>query len=413
MKNRLTHNIGLKIISIIVAALLWLTIMNIDDPTITTTFYSIPVQIINEEVVTSRGYEYSIESGEKIDVRVKGKRSIVDNLTEADFAAQADFNSFNSMYMATITVECVSEYADQLEVSTRTETMAVKLEDQDTQPFSVRIVQQGTVKEGYYVFDSTVSSSLVQVTGSLTQIAAVKEVIAEVNIEDKMETFTEEVSLVAYDSEGNAIDPKKITFSHDSLEVTIGICPTKEVGISVVTEGEPAEGYYVDKVEFAPDTVLIAAEQSKLNLIRMIEIPCDISDAAGDLEFQINLEDYLAEKYEDTLTLVDEDITVGVIVSVKEMANKQINLSSTDVEVRNLADNLTYTIYSMWSSTVTVSGREEDIRGIVASDLDFYVDMKGCGAGTYSKQLMSDYRGDIIIDMGSVMVRLAEQNFAE
>lgn len=57
MKNRILHNLGLKIGSIIVALLLWLTITNIDDPTVTQTFKNIPVQILHDEVISSRGYE--------------------------------------------------------------------------------------------------------------------------------------------------------------------------------------------------------------------------------------------------------------------------------------------------------------------------------------------------------------------
>ena len=66
MKNRILHNLGLKIGSIIVALLLWLTITNIDDPTVTQTFKNIPVQILHDEVISSRGYEYLVEAGDTV-----------------------------------------------------------------------------------------------------------------------------------------------------------------------------------------------------------------------------------------------------------------------------------------------------------------------------------------------------------
>ena len=45
MKKKLTSKLMLKIVSLIVAFLFWLVIINITDPTTSKTFYDIPVQI--------------------------------------------------------------------------------------------------------------------------------------------------------------------------------------------------------------------------------------------------------------------------------------------------------------------------------------------------------------------------------
>ena len=97
MKNIISKNIGLKLLSVLLALILWLTVMNVEDPTITQTISDIPVQIINDEVIKSRGYGYTVESGEKIDIRVKGRRSVVTNITADDFTAVADFSAVSSM----------------------------------------------------------------------------------------------------------------------------------------------------------------------------------------------------------------------------------------------------------------------------------------------------------------------------
>ena len=64
MKDFFTKNIGLKLLSVLLALLLWLTVMNVEDPAVTVTISDVPVQIVNDEVITSRGYRYIIESGE-------------------------------------------------------------------------------------------------------------------------------------------------------------------------------------------------------------------------------------------------------------------------------------------------------------------------------------------------------------
>ena len=51
MKKNLTKNIPLKIMSIIVGILVWLIVVNVDDPIITKGFVISDVQIINEDVL--------------------------------------------------------------------------------------------------------------------------------------------------------------------------------------------------------------------------------------------------------------------------------------------------------------------------------------------------------------------------
>ena len=95
MKNKILSNLVLKIISLIAAFLFWLVIINLTDPITSMTFYDIPVQILNENVITSANQVYEIEDGDKVDVTVKGKRSFVERLTEGDFTATADLSQLS------------------------------------------------------------------------------------------------------------------------------------------------------------------------------------------------------------------------------------------------------------------------------------------------------------------------------
>ena len=72
MKKKLTSKLMLKIVSVIVAFLFWLVIINITDPTTSKTFYDIPVQILNENVITSANQVYDIVDGDTVKVTVKG-----------------------------------------------------------------------------------------------------------------------------------------------------------------------------------------------------------------------------------------------------------------------------------------------------------------------------------------------------
>lgn len=408
MKEKITHNLGLKILSVVVATLVWLTIMNIDDPIVTETIKDIPVQVINDEVITSRGYQYEIEAGSKVDVRVKGKRSLVEKLNASDFVATADFNSLNSMYMAymaSISVECLSEDAKDLMISPKTETMAVKLEDQETQPYSVRVNMVGDVKDGYYCAETKLSSSLIQVTGSLTQIYSLKDVVATVDVDGRSSSFSADCELVAYDGNGKEIDLQKLSFSQSSVTVNVTICPTEKVGINAVVEGRPADGYYVEKIEFAPQTGLIAADESVLRGIDELTIPCDVTDATGNIDIQINLGDFLAEKYSQCYS-VEKTANVGIIVTIKPVAERVISIDTADIGVINVGEGFAYEVYPSADSSIILRGPEAVTDKLKISELGLYVDMEGCAEGTYSCQIKGADIPDVEIEAATVMVRI-------
>lgn len=105
MKSKWMNNLGLKVISLVVAFILWLVIINTTDPIITKKFTDIPVQIINENVITSLNQVYEVEDGDMVDVIVKGKRSFVEELTNDDFSASADLSKLSTVNTAGIQVK--------------------------------------------------------------------------------------------------------------------------------------------------------------------------------------------------------------------------------------------------------------------------------------------------------------------
>ena len=98
MKKKWTNNLGFKILSVAIAFLLWVVIINIEDPTISRTF-RVQVDIQNDDIVASGGKVYKITEGEYVEVTVKGNKSFVDSLTDADITATADFRYLSLIHI--------------------------------------------------------------------------------------------------------------------------------------------------------------------------------------------------------------------------------------------------------------------------------------------------------------------------
>ena len=70
IKDIFTKNVGWKLVSIIAAALFWIIALNIIDPNMKKTFNDIPVEILNESVITSSNQVYEVVSGDKVNVTI-------------------------------------------------------------------------------------------------------------------------------------------------------------------------------------------------------------------------------------------------------------------------------------------------------------------------------------------------------
>ena len=176
MKKKLTNNLGLKILSLVIAFLMWLIIVNIEDPAITGTFEGIPVEVINEEALESEEKAYDVIGGDVVDIEVKGKRSIIEKLGRSSFKATADLSQLSIVNAVEINVS-VPGYLDEVEITHQSvSTMKVSLEDVVTEQFRVDIIERGSLAEGYYINEKTARPNIMQVRGAESIINKIKEV---------------------------------------------------------------------------------------------------------------------------------------------------------------------------------------------------------------------------------------------
>lgn len=104
-KYRLTRNFGLKIMAFVFAVLLWLIVVNIDDPVSKATYTDVEVTITNSEIVTNQGKVFQVLDEQKTTVTVYAKRSVLADITKEDIVATADLSEMDvNTYLVPISV---------------------------------------------------------------------------------------------------------------------------------------------------------------------------------------------------------------------------------------------------------------------------------------------------------------------
>ena len=144
MKEKLLKNWGLKLMAVLIAFLVWFLVANIEDYTVTKTITGIPVELLNEDAITKQDMVYEIEQGKTVDIKVEGRRSIIEELTVEDFVATADLSELSITNSVQIVVDAVSNSVrKEVNISVVDSMMKVSIEERGEEKLPISIVTTG------------------------------------------------------------------------------------------------------------------------------------------------------------------------------------------------------------------------------------------------------------------------------
>lgn len=381
MKKILSNNLLLKLLSVLFAVMLWLVVVNIDDPTVSKTISGIPVVTKDEDVITSQNQVYDIVSGDTASIVVTGPRSSIDKLTKDDFVAEASFSEMSNVYAVPIVVKHrYSKYEKNVDITQKTTTMTLKVEKIISRNYEIQIEEGGEMASGYTMGSETVSPSTVEVTAPESVINVINRAVVEVNLTKYSETTTVSLPIKFYTESGTLVDLGSYTqLSTDTADVNLGVYSVKEVPLKFSTTGTPADGYELTDVKSDIQTVKIAGEN--LNGIDSISIPGDVLDISGknsDVKISIDITGYIPE---GAVLYDNDELLVNVTAEIEQLVTKKFNIKTKDIVVRNLTPGYTVNYPDGENASIQVKGLSKAFDNFDVDTLTAYIDLSGVGEG--------------------------------
>ncbi|NLZ83057.1 MAG: hypothetical protein GX915_05280 [Clostridiales bacterium] len=383
MKDKLTNNIGLKVLSILLATILWLVITNVENPVGTKRFDNVPVTILHEDVISDLGKVYDIVQGETISFTVEARRSIRDVLNYSDFKVEADFNELSDVYA--VPIEVTSTRFDESVIVTdiNEKMMIISLEELVQETFKVNIVQKGDIAEEYFVGAKTATPNIITVSGPKARVDRIKEVVVEIDATGASASFNAIGQPKIIDEEGKEMDISYFDFNESYVSVRIDLYRTKEINLLIQASGKPADGYAMTNIEYEPKSIIVAGKNEDLQRLRYLQVKHVIEGATGNIAEEINIQEQLAEG----IVLVGEDQTAVINIAIEKLITKDIMIWPGDVDFRNKSTAHSLQISTTGSMTATVTGPATELENITRASLKPYVDLAEKESGTYSEAL--------------------------
>jgi len=385
--NKLVKNIALKIISLIVAFVFWIVIVNVIDPMTEKKFQGIPVSVLNENVITNANQVYEIKSGDTVDLVVRGKRSFVERLTSKDFEATADLSELSKVNAVTINVELKKITDSDYEIDTNNAVMKLNLEERVSGKFKVEIESQGSLSENYEIGEMVAKPNILEVSCGKSKFNKIDHVAVIVNLDGENEDFEQDYSPVIYDKNGDIIDSTDVTYSRDSVSVSTQVLLTKELDVKINALGKPASGYHLLETDFQPETIKVSGSSNDLKKYSSITIPVSIEGAKGAVEKEVSVEDYLPSG----LSVVGDNNTVTIRCDIEKSGKRSFVLTATDIAVKNLPanHNIQFSDDNM-KCQVIVSGKNSVLKKLQISDLNANIDLVNFGTGQHTVEVLFD-----------------------
>lgn len=389
MKEKILKNWGLKIMAVLIAFVVWFLVANIEDYSITRTITGIPVEIMNEEAITGQDMVYEIVQGKTVDIKVEGRRSVVEKLTVDDFAATADLSELSITNSVQINVDAANAaIRKEINISVVDSMMKVEIEERGEQKLPISVVTVGDTQEGYAVVSAAATPNMVTITGAASKVKDIKTVRVEIDVEGLNTSISTRGELILLDADGEVIDTDKITTNISTVGVQVTIQKTKEVPIQILPAGNVAEGYSIaGDIEFQPTTVLIAGDEGRLRSIHEIVIDdIDVTDKNSDFETTVDITNYLPED----VVIADTTQEVAIKINIEKLVEKTMTIRLTDIEFEGQQDGFEYEIDDDEKLfTITVTGLKRDLDTLTVQMLKPSIDVSSfTGEGTYQASVI-------------------------
>lgn len=408
MKSKFFDHFGMKVLSLVIAVLVWIVVANVDDYMTTKQITGIEIEFINGDVITKRNKVYEVTEGSTIDIVVKGPRKTVQGLSNLDFKAVADLSKMSVTNAVMVDVRPVdSAKAKELTISYADNTVMVAVENKIERQFPITVRSKGDVLDGFAVRSKTATPNLISIKGAESAVNLIEEVVVDVEVGGSNHNITAQKSPVFIDKSGQIIDPSKFEYDVKNVDIAVDILPTKELKIKLNTVGETKENYAISSIDYQPTSILVVGDAADLSKVDELVIEAvDVTGCSEDLEMAINILDYLPSG----ITLVDENSEIMVKVIIEELKEKTITLTKDDINLVGKNEEFAYHFKNAENYEIRVNGLKSDLDELKLTNLIPSIDVTGLMPGIYTMEVsLRDIHGITVVEGLTVELEIVQK----
>lgn len=357
----------MKILSVIIAILLWSYVMSEVDPETQRTYYDIPVQVEGMNRLKENGYQLLNFSDETVDVTVAGKRKFINRLDKNDIIATCDIGNL-SEGEHTRRVSINISNPDVRVVESNPRDVSFSIDEVISRTFPIEVKTLGDLPEDFILNDVSLVTKEVQVKGPRKLIDKITAAITYVKLADRKEPVIVNSKIILLDENDNQIDD--LDLEPASTEVNLSISKVKSVPIEVNFTDTLPDGFNKEQITVTPNTVAISGDRRTLNQVE------SIGTAPVSAEQLMNQETIkLTLQVPEGVKIIKPEESYLVRYSTTSPVQETRKVDAKNIKITNLEEDLQYTLEDVVIDVV-VEGDANLLSALNEEDISLYIDGK-------------------------------------
>ena len=425
--SSLRSNFGLKLLSLLIAIVIWYAVIDYNDPVETTSF-TVKVTVENEGYINNGKTNFYIDEAYKtVNVFLRANRSTLKRITADDITVTADLTQIVNMDLDPVMVPLTATCTDipQGGITLSRQTIPITIETIASGTFPVLVDTGGSSpSQEYEVGTMTPNPDQIVISGPKSIISQIDSVIARIDVTGLTRSSTVTANLVLMDKNSEEISEDTIEddliFEGGVPEISVNVELWKrrsDVSLEVSYNGAPAEGYHIEAVTVTPDTVTVIGDDEALAELEKngnkLQIPANMVPVEGsseDVTAEIDLKEILPANMRVAESTSE---TAIVTVTILQDDTKEISLDVDDITVNNLASNLAVS-YGQTEVIVRVKGARSAIESLTGKDLKASIDLNDMEAGEETVPVTFELPSGVSLEEDvTIVVSLKEKNKTE
>jgi YbbR domain-containing protein len=370
MYELLKKDIAYKGLAILLAILLWIYVINMQNPPAEKSFM-VPVTHQNLQ----DGLVLRNNPG-KVEIKVRGPVSLVKPLTEKEIRATIDLANAQTgekEYLVELDLPAGVEL-----ILVRPSSMTLVIDALETKQLPVQVITKGTVAKGYSSFEPVLQPSTVVVRGARQMLDKLETALVTINLNQATENLSINAPVTLLTKDGSTVTAE-YEISPREVQVFVPITkPNNTITVAIKPQivGRPKEGFVVSGVTIDPETVKISGPYEILSLINHVATaPLDITGIDSEYATQVALVP------PDGASLVYQPV-VKILVQVQAAAVEQ-EIADVPVAVTNSQEGQKY-IIKPEKVALIVKGEREAVEHLDRNmEVKAVVDVKELEPGTH------------------------------
>ena len=377
-----TNNLVLKISSLAVAFLVWIIVVNVSNPIVTRNI-SVPLNVVNANIITDAGKTYSLMGANSVTVSYEVRSRDQSRISASDFNASIDLGD---MYDITGAVPIAVEVVNNKDliigaVASKPSIVRVSIEDLQRKEFTLTTKITGTPSDGFSVGEVKLDKTNVVVTGPVSVIGQISQIGVEIDVTGLDSDESGRAELKYFDANGNAfvISDSRVSKSFDNVGYSLVMLNGRTLALNFDVGGTAAQGYKFTGAESATKSIQVRGQPEVLEGLDSITVPASalsVEGATGDVNLTVDIKNFLPAN----VTAVG-DTKVNVTLKVEALDKKSLTLTVNDLNIVGARPGVATNIVPE-KITVVVSGLSANLESVTNADLKATLDVSEMNSGS-------------------------------